>query len=258
VQAQRRIARLLRLLAGDGFVLFHLRQHQVAAADGFLRVKQRRKSHRPLGQSGQQSRFRQVQVLRMLGKVVLGCSLEPVHPAAQIDLVAVECENLLLGEGALDLDGQIRLLDLARGGALRGEKQVARQLHGQCGGALGAAVAADVVPRRPGNAEDVDAPVRFEALVFDGDHSLAQDGRKAVVVDHLAALQRKRAHDAALHVVELGGGRWPVFLQVVDLRQIDRVDQRETGQRACNDRQQKQHRQRKPPASLRRLRGGSA
>ena len=82
----------------------------------------------------------------------------------------------------------------------------------------------------------VDAPVRLEALVFNGDDGLAQDRRKVVVVDHHAALQREGADDAALAVVEIGGGGGAVALEVVNLGQIDGVDQREPGQRAGNRR----------------------
>ena len=225
---------------GDDAVRLHLAEHQVAAAQRLLGIEQRRVGRRALGQAGQQSRFGQGQVLGVLGEVELRGGLKAVHAAAQVDLVAVEGEDLLLGEGALDLDGEIGLLDLADGGAVGGEKEIARQLHGERGGALGAAVAAQVVPERAGDAEDVDAPVRLEALVFNGDDGLAQDRGKVVVVDHDAALQREGADDAALLVVEIGGGGGAVALQVVNLRQIDGVDQREPGQRAGDDGQGEQ------------------
>ena len=48
----------------------------------------------------------------------------------------------------------------------------------------------------------------------------------------------------ALAVIEIGGGGGPVALQIVNLRQIDGVDQREPGQRASNHRQQQQRGQR--------------
>ena len=75
----------------------------------------------------------------------------------------------------------------------------------------------------------------LEVLVFDGDDGLAQDRSEVVVVDHDAALQRERADDPALLVVEVGGGGGAVALEVVDLGQIDRVDQRESGEGAGDD-----------------------
>ena len=66
----------------------------------------------------------------MLGEVELRAGFESVHAVAQVNLVAIEREDLLLGEGALNLDGEIGLLQLAGGGALGGKKEIARQLHG--------------------------------------------------------------------------------------------------------------------------------
>ena len=242
VQAERSGARLLGLGVGDHAVRLHLAEHQVAAADGAVGIEHRRKRHRPLGQPGQQRRFSQVQIFGVLGKEILRGGLEAVHPAAQVNLVAVEGEDLLLGEGALNLDGEVGLLHLAHDGAVGGEKEIARQLHGERGSALRAAVRADVVPGGAGDAEDIDAPVRLEVLVFNGDDGLAQDGRKAVVADHLAALQREGADDAALAVVEIGGGGGAVMLKFLNLRQIDGVDEGETGQRAGNGGQHQQGR----------------
>ena len=130
VQPQRCIAGLLGLRVGDDPVGLHLGEHQVATAQALLRVENRRISHWPLGQTGQQSRLGQRQISGVLGKVEFRSGLEAVHSAAQVDLIAIEGEDLLLGEGALDLDGQISLLQLATGGALGGEKEVAGQLHG--------------------------------------------------------------------------------------------------------------------------------
>ena len=221
-------------------VLLHLSEDEVAAADSFVRIEEGRIGDRALGQAGKQSRFSEVEIFGVLGEVILRGGLKAVHAAAEVDLVAVEGKDLLLGEGALDLDGKIGLLNFARGGALGGEKEVAGQLHGERGCALRAAMAADVVPGGTGDAKDVDAPVRFEALVFDRDHGLAQNRREVVVVDHFAALQGEGADNAALAVVEVGGGGGAEALEVVNLRQIGGVDQREAGQRTGDDGQQQQ------------------
>ena len=82
-------------------------------------------------------------------------------------------------------------------------------------------MADQIVPRGPADAQYIDAPVRLEVLVFNGDNGLAQDRCKVVVVDHLAPLDRKRANHAPLPVVKLGDGRGAIALQVVNLRQID-------------------------------------
>ena len=59
---------------------------------------------------------------------------------------------------------------------------------------------------------------------------MAQDGRKAVVSDHLAVFQGKGADEPAVAVVEIGDGRGAVVFELADLRQVHGVDQRETGQ----------------------------
>jgi hypothetical protein len=166
----------------------------------------------------------------VLGEVELAGGFKAVHAVAEVDLVAVEGEDLLFGEGALDLDGEVGFLDLAGGGAFGGEEEVAGELHGQGRSALGAAMGDDVVPEGSGDAEDVDAPVRFEVLVFDGDDGLAKDGVEIVVVDDDAALQSKGAEGAAFLVVEFGGGGWAIALKVIDLRQIHRVDEGQAGE----------------------------
>ena len=102
------------------------------------------------------------------------------------------------------------------------------------------------MPQGAHDAEEIDAPVRLEVLVFNGDHSLAQHRRKAVVADHLAPLQREGADDPSLPVVKFGGSGGAVLLQILDLRQIGGVDQGEPGQRAGKDRQQQQNGQRGP------------
>jgi len=250
MEAQRSLARLLGLDVCDHPVRLHFAEHQVAAAHALLWIEQRRIGRRPLRQSRQQRGFGEVYILGVLAEIELRGSLEAVHPVPQVDLVAVESKDLLLGESAFDLDGKIGLLDLARSGALRGEKQVARQLHRQGRGSLRASMATHVVPHRSHDAEDVHPPVRFKRLVFNGDHRLAQHRGKIVVIDQNAPLQSKGADDAALAVVEIGGGGWAVVLQIGDLRQIGRVHKRKPRQRSGDDSQHDERNQRDPARQL--------
>ena len=230
--------------------LFHLAKDQIAPAQRFFRIEQRRISNRSFRQAGEQGGFRQVQLAGVFGEVKLARRLKAIHAVAEVNLVAVEGEDLFLGKRALNLDGQVRFLHLARRGALGGEEEVARQLHGQRGSALRASMGDDVVPQRSGHAEDVDAPVRFEVLVFNGDNRLAQDRREIIVVDDDAPLQCKGAEGTAFLVVELGRSRGPVALKIMNLRQIYRIDQRQPGQRAGNCRQAKKHSQSEPAGEL--------
>ena len=90
----------------------------------------------------------------------------------------------------------------------------------------------------------------FEILVFDGDDGLAQHGREAFVADDLAALEREGADDAALAVVEIGGGRGAVLLELLDLREIDGVDEGEAGERARCGSENEQRGQRRAASQL--------
>ncbi len=126
----------------------------------------------------------------------------------EIDLVGVEGEDLRLGEAALDLDGQHHLLHLAAEVAVGREKQVARQLHGERGSALGAAVEHHVAPGRAEDAPHVDAPVLLELFVLGGDQRVAQHFGKVVVAVDDAPLQSELPDHAVLVVVELGDGGW--------------------------------------------------
>src|SRR5581483_2904546 len=230
VQTQRRIARLFRLHVRDHAVRLHLAQNQVAPAQRALRIENRREGNRPLRQSGEQGGFSQGQIFGMLRKVEFRGSFKSIHPAAEINLVAVERKDLLLRESTLDLDSEIRLLYLAAGGPVRREKEIARQLHGQSGSALRSSMAADVVPGRAGHAKYVDAPVRLEVFVFDRDHRLAQDRREVVIAYDDAALQSERTDQATLAVIEVSSRRGAIAFEIVDLRQIRRIDQRESRQ----------------------------
>jgi len=85
------------------------------------------------------------------------------------------------------------------------EEEVARQLHGERGGSLGAVAGSYVVHKGAADAQYIDSPVGFEALVFIEMTAWRRMGQ-TVVADHLAAFQRKRADDAALSVVKVGQG----------------------------------------------------
>jgi hypothetical protein len=111
-------------------------------------------------------------------------------------------------------------------------------------------MAAEVVPGGTGDAKDVDAPMGREAFVFNGDDGLAKDGSEVVVVNDFAAFQSERADDAAFNVVKFGGGGRPKALKVVDLRQIDGINECETGKRAGDDGEREQGSEREPAGEL--------
>ena len=136
---------------------------------------------RTLGQTGEQSRFFEREFLCRLAEVELRCGFESVDAVAEKNLVGVEREDLRLGEAALDLDGQHRFLHLALPAAVGREEKIAGELHGQRRCALHLATGGDVAIGRAHDAPEIDAGVAVEIFVFDGDQSVAQDGREIVV-----------------------------------------------------------------------------
>ena len=75
----------------------------------------------------------------------------------------------------LDPQRQHHLLELAREGELVGEKEILRHLLGDGGGALGSAIAAEILyidEGGAGDAAEIDAAVLVEILVLGGDESV--------------------------------------------------------------------------------------
>jgi len=120
----------------------------------------------------------------------------------------------------------------------------------------GTAVGAKVVDQRPEDAEKVDASVGREGLVLDRNDRFPQDGREVVVIDHHAPFKGKRADHPALLVIEVGCRGRAVALQIMNLRQVDRVNQREAGQGAGDDSQGDQNEQRSFAGELEVRAGG--
>ena len=185
----------------------------------------RRIYRRALGQTRQQRGFLQSQLLRRLAEIKLRRGLESVHAVPEKNLVRIEREDLRLGETALDLDGQHRLLHLALTAAIGRQKKIARELHGQGRSALHLAAGLDVAIGRADDPPEIDAGVPVEIFVFNRNQRVAQHRREIVVADDHAALQRERSDDAAVIVVKFGDGTGPVSFQGVDLRQVGGVDE---------------------------------
>jgi hypothetical protein len=73
--------------------------------------------------------------------------------------------------------------------------------------------------------------VRLEVLVFNGNHSLAQDRREIVVVDYDSSLESERAEWPPLLVVEFRRSGGAVTLKIMNLGQVHRINQRQAGER---------------------------
>ena len=143
---------------------------------------------------------------------------------AEVDLVEVELENLVLRIGALDADGEDCFLELAVELLLARQQEVLGHLLGDGGGAFGAllAVVLQVVEHRARDAGEVEAAVLVEALVLGGqergDHQLGHD----VDRHEDAPLAGVFGHQAAVVRVDARHHRRLVFGEAVIVGQIAR------------------------------------
>ena len=140
-------------------------------------------------------------------EVRLGGGLDAVGAAPEVHRVEVGVEDLLLGLGAVDLEGEDRLLELARVGGGGVHVVVLDVLLGEGGGALGVA-AAEVVPQGTQDALGIHPVVGVEGGVLGGHDGVAHVVRQRGGVDDGAVDLGEVAHlRGAVRIVDRGGLR---------------------------------------------------
>jgi hypothetical protein len=101
-----------------------------------------------------------------------------------------------------------------------------------------------------GDTENVDAPVRFEVLILDGNDGLAKNGGESVVVDDDAMFESEGSEDLAVAIVEVGSRRRTEMLQLADLGQIGGVDDGQSGEGARDHGKQNENSERGAASNL--------
>ncbi len=153
-----------------------------------FRIAVGRELGRRLHQAGENGRFAQRRLSRAMPEIPLARGLHAIGAGAEIDAVEIEFEDLVLRVAPLQPQREDRLLDLAAERALLRQEQVLGELLGQRRAALHPAAAfRHVGDDRPADAHRVDAPMRVEAPVLDGDEGLRQIGRQFGEPDGRAA-----------------------------------------------------------------------
>ena len=155
-------------------------------------------------------------------EVGTGRGLDPVGTLAEVDLVQVLGEDLVLRPLTLEVIGERRLSQLLEHGpALLCAKGVLDELLGDGGGALLRARVEDVLDHRPRDPLVVDAVMLVEALVLDRHRGLLHRRSDVVGADQDAAAIVGEGRDpGAVDVVEdrvLGVGELGA---VLELRQV--------------------------------------
>ncbi len=157
------------------------------------------------------------------------------HDGAEEDLVEIEFEDLVLGEGRFHAQRDQRLADLARVGLLAREQKVLGHLLRDRRGALRSA-AGDVGEDGARDALGVDAGVGVEVLVLGGEEGvdqLARDRPDGQVEPALAGVFRDQravgrmdaAHDGRLVLRQLSVIRQVLRIDGVSGREHPRADQ---------------------------------
>ena len=171
-----------------------------------------------------------------LPKKKLAGRLDAVVAVAEVDLVAVEGEDLLLGEALLDLEGEDDLLDLALVGLLGGEEEQAGELHGQGREALRRGVrSGGWRARRRGMRQGLMPDVLPEVGVLDGHDRVAQHRGDVLEADDDAPLDRELADQAAVGREDLGDDVRLEVLERGDLGQVALVGEEDADERAAQD-----------------------
>ena len=120
---------------------------------------------------------------------------------------------------ALQPEREFDFLQLALQRALLGQEQVLGELLGQRRAALRDAAMQHVGDRRAHDAERIDAVMRIEPAVLDGDEGLRQIGRQILQRDIGAGHFAARRQHAAVEADDLDGRR--------PLRNFERLDRRQ-------------------------------
>jgi hypothetical protein len=107
-----------RLRLRDDVILLHCREHQVHALGRAVRIRERIVAPGILRESRQKRDLIQSEPIDGLAEVLPGGRLDAVRSLAEVDLVEVHLEDLMLRIGPLDLEGKEHLLDLSREGLL--------------------------------------------------------------------------------------------------------------------------------------------
>ena len=192
----------------------------MARCFGAFGVAVRRQPRRRLDEAGQHRGFRDRDVLGGLAEIALGGGLDAIGAGTEIDAVEVEFEQLRLGMLALQPQRQLHFLQLARHGAFLGQEQVLGELLGQGRAALRDAAMQDVGDRGAQDAEGIDAVMRIETAVLDGDERLRQIGRQVLQRNIGAGHFAARGQRAAVEADDLDGRRPLWNFQRLDRRQV--------------------------------------
>jgi hypothetical protein len=179
---------LLVLLLGDELLDPHAPEHVVLAGLGRLQPLLRIVLGRALRQPGQERRLRDREVLDVDVEEGARRRLDPVRTGAEVDLVQIEVEDIVLAELVLETQREDDLLQLALEPPLGREQQRLHDLLRDRAAALDDALVRHVHDEGARDAERIDAGMPVEVGVLGGEERLAHVGRHALQGDDVPPL----------------------------------------------------------------------
>ena len=190
--------------------LHRLQHHQRAFMRG-VGIGERVVARGRLDDARQDCRLGESKLGGMLAEEFLRCRFQAIQAGAEIDLVEIQAQDLILGVAGLQIDGERRFLKFSLIGAAGREEQILGQLLRQGRAALHHAARRHVAHGGARQAEGIDAEMAAEAAILDGDEGV-HDIVGQVGNRHGLALGQTAPRDQAAMIVEQGdilrrGGR---------------------------------------------------
>jgi len=234
---QRLFDRILVLLVVEKAEFPHAAQYVLLAQACALRVDDRVEGGRRLGQAGQHRRFGRRDVLERLAVIDLRGRAETVGALAEVNLVDIEFEDLVLAQVRFDLERQQGLVQFPCIGLFRGQEKVLGDLLCDGRRALLLAAADEIAGRGPDDAERIDATVLIEALVFGRQDGLLHDLGDVLDMDDLASFFPELSDQIAVGGEDAQRNLWAIIGQNLERREVRIGEYKHHGNHRGNHRQ---------------------
>ena len=204
------------LLGRDEPVLAHQPQHHVAALRGAVEIRRGIRGGRRLDDARQHCGFGDRHVRGRFAEIPARGCFCAVQPVAEVDLVQIDFENLILAVHLFDALGEYRLAHFSPQCLVARQKADARELLRNRARALGSPAFANVSEYRADDADAVDAVMSVKARVLDRQYGIPQMRRDATEFDFHAVLTRNGKYWSIVGVVHRGPfGRFAYLAQLV-------------------------------------------
>ncbi len=212
-----------RFIGGDEALLLHAGDDPVAPRERAFAVAIGVVVVRALGKRGEIGGLGDGEFVERLAEIVERGGGDTVGADAEIDLVQIELEDLVLGESLFEADRDQRLFQLAVERDVGGKQEVLGDLLRDRGGADEAAVLHDVHDIVEDGADDahrIDAAMAVEILVLGREEGIDHAGRNGGDGNVEAALAREFADEFAVARMHAGHDRRFVIGEPGIVRQI--------------------------------------